>query len=719
MSSPGGNANLARIGRIMAIVSISAAMVTLALIVVLTLSLSKLRSVEDSKFYSYLLADEMRQSSDDLTRLARTYAVTGDPRYEEQYNRILAIRHGEAERPIDYHRPYWDFVAAGRPVPEGSGVTKSLEDLMKEAGFKDSELGLLQKAVANSEGLVGLEVKAMNAVKGLFADENGEYTVAGVPNNVMATQLLHSREYHQFKADIVGPVNEFLRTFEERFNASLVVVQRQALLAEIGAVAAAIVSLLSAIASFFVLKRRFLGPIAALRDAMVTLGKGGQIEVPCTELQDEMGDMARETAVFKAAADETARLGREVEEASRVAKENAEKQAEAAQEALEMAEREKGRLEQERQTAIHAAQFQNEVQRVVAQAVEGNLDARIEIDTGYDVSVSIGGQINEMLAVVDGTFAEIGSGLDSIARGDLSHVVDAGRSGRYGQVLVHVDTARQALADTVAATRSKADEVSGLSDNINSAMSDLSQRTTNSAATLEETSAALTELSESVRSASDGAQQADRLVVGTKSQVESSNEIVNRAVEAMRNIEQSSGKIADIIDVIDDIAFQTNLLALNAGVEAARAGDAGRGFTVVASEVRALAQRSSEAASEITDLISQSTSQVAVGVDLVGEADKTLKEVVSSIVNIAAGVSDIATSAKEQSIAIGEITTAVQNLDNTTQMNASMVFDISEVGQSLNQSAGALIEQVSGFVIAHNAGTPAVFAGRSTVSNAA
>jgi methyl-accepting chemotaxis protein len=205
------------------------------------------------------------------------------------------------------------------------------------------------------------------------------------------------------------------------------------------------------------------------------------------------------------------------------------------------------------------------------------------------------------------------------------------------------------------------------------ASDDLSRRTENQAASLEQAAAALGEITSTVRRSSEGAIQAKRAVNSAKTGAEQSGVIVSQAVSAMSEIESSSRQITQIIGVIDEIAFQTNLLALNAGVEAARAGDAGRGFAVVASEVRALAQRSAEAAKEIKGLISESSRQVAAGVDLVGQTGQALKRIVEEVAEINDLVSQIAASAEEQSIGLQEVNTTVVQMDQVTQQNAAMV----------------------------------------------
>jgi methyl-accepting chemotaxis protein len=179
------------------------------------------RKAADSRYQSYLLADELRQSSDDLTRLARTYVVTGDTAYEQQYMDILAIRNGQKPRPQHYERIYWDFVAAGAPVPPSSGQTVALSELMKRAGFTDQEFAKLKEAEANSNELVRTEVIAMNAVKGKFDDGKGGFTREGPPDPDMARRIMHDQAYHQNKAKIMRPVNDFLALLDERTGAEV------------------------------------------------------------------------------------------------------------------------------------------------------------------------------------------------------------------------------------------------------------------------------------------------------------------------------------------------------------------------------------------------------------------------------------------------------------------------------------------------------------------
>ncbi|MGB2681920.1 MAG: methyl-accepting chemotaxis protein, partial [Candidatus Competibacter sp.] len=175
-----------------------------------------LLKASDIRYQSYLMADELRQSSDDLTRLARTYVVSNDAKYETQYWDVLAIRNGEKPRPENYQRIYWDFMAADGNKPTADGPKVALQALMKEIGFSDQEFAKLKEAQANSDGLVGIETIAMNAVKGQFADGNGKFTKKGEPDFELARKLMHSQEYHVEKAKIMKPINDFFGLLDQR-----------------------------------------------------------------------------------------------------------------------------------------------------------------------------------------------------------------------------------------------------------------------------------------------------------------------------------------------------------------------------------------------------------------------------------------------------------------------------------------------------------------------
>ncbi|MEM6739239.1 MAG: methyl-accepting chemotaxis protein [Pseudomonadota bacterium] len=287
--------------------------------------------------------------------------------------------------------------------------------------------------------------------------------------------------------------------------------------------------------------------------------------------------------------------------------------------------------------------------------------------------------------------------LKQVSDGALTTQITEEFAPRYEALRADFNATVTTLRDVVGTVAEMALNVRKEATEIASSADSLAGRTERTAATLEETAAALDELTSSVKSAADGADRANTVVSETKTRAVQSGEVVREAVSAMSAIEDSSGKIAKIIDVIEDIAFQTNLLALNAGVEAARAGEAGRGFAVVASEVRALAQRSSDAAREINSLITSSGTQVQRGVDLVGRTGEALEEILSSVTEMSELVSGIAVSSKEQSTGVSEINTAVNQLDQTTQQNAAMFEETTAASHALTQLAQSLTTTVERF----------------------
>ena len=266
-------------------------------------------AAQQSRYESYLLADELRQSSDDLTRLARTYVVTADPAYEAQYLDVVAIRAGQKPRPAQYHRIYWDFVAAGDKAPRAGETSVALLDLMRQAGFTADELGKLDEAAGKSDGLIQMEVQAMNAVKGLFADSQGQYTVKGAPDLALARDLLHSTQYHQFKAEIMRPIDDFFVLLDQRTTGTIA--SETATADTYRAVVLAALALLIAAVSVtaYIIFARVLRPLERQRQVMAVLARQDtSIEVPDLARADEIGEMANAVQTFKGNLIETARL---------------------------------------------------------------------------------------------------------------------------------------------------------------------------------------------------------------------------------------------------------------------------------------------------------------------------------------------------------------------------------------------------------------------------
>ena len=288
---------------------------------------------------------------------------------------------------------------------------------------------------------------------------------------------------------------------------------------------------------------------------------------------------------------------------------------------------------------------------------------------------------------------------NTVAEGDLSQPIDATSHDEVGQLLQALQAMQHKLSILVANVRQGSESVSMASAEIAQGNNDLSARTEQQAAAVEQTNASMRELGGTVTQNADAARQANQLASTASTVAVQGGEVVGRVVETMRDINASSQKIADIISVIDGIAFQTNILALNAAVEAARAGEQGRGFAVVASEVRALAGRSAEAAKEIKALITASVEKVEHGTTLVDQAGSTMTEVVSSIRRVTDIMGEISAASSEQSNGVNQVGEAVRHMDQATQQNAALVEEMAAAASSLKAQAQELVGVVSTFKI--------------------
>lgn len=331
----------------------------------------------------------------------------------------------------------------------------------------------------------------------------------------------------------------------------------------------------------------------------------------------------------------------------------------------------------------------------------GNLEAHVPHADQQDEIGQLAGSMTafkDQLATGERSKAEqtriivdsIGTGLEFLAKGDMTHRVTAELTGPFAKLKENLNIAVERLQGTLKSVLASTGQIATGAGEISAAADDLSRRTEQQAASLEETAAALEEITATVKTTASNAKEARTSVTSAKDAAEEGGHVVTSAIQAMDAISHSSKQITEIIGVIDEIAFQTNLLALNAGVEAARAGDAGRGFAVVASEVRALAGRSSDAAKQIKSLINTSGEQVGSGVKLVGQSGAALRQIMDQVQQINVLVSEMAQAAEQQSTGIEEVNSAVAQMDQVTQQNAAMVEESTAASRNLADETKAL-----------------------------
>jgi methyl-accepting chemotaxis protein len=359
------------------------------------------------------------------------------------------------------------------------------------------------------------------------------------------------------------------------------------------------------------------------------------------------------------------------------------------------------------------------IQRRYFKAIEDMITFQLKLNeesaasakTAYTMGIAIIGGVSA-LALVVGLFLGVlisrsitrplqdaEQAVSALARGELTARVNAHSTDEVGKLMTALSIAIGNLSSLIVRIQSASSTIDSASGEIAAGNTDLSQRTEQQAASLQETASSMEELASTVRQNADNARQASQLAMGTSSVAQRSSDSVTAMVGTMNDIAQSSGKISEIIGVIEGIAFQTNILALNAAVEAARAGEQGRGFAVVAGEVRTLAQRSSVAAKEIKDLITGSVTRVSAGVDQAHSAGKTMADVLASVKRVDDLLAEIAAASSEQSNGIEQVNRAVTQMDEVTQQNAALVEQAAANAHSLSEQAQDLKQAVAAFVV--------------------
>ncbi|MER2566430.1 MAG: methyl-accepting chemotaxis protein [Myxococcaceae bacterium] len=348
-------------------------------------------------------------------------------------------------------------------------------------------------------------------------------------------------------------------------------------------------------------------------------------------------------------------------------------------------------------------------QSVAQQAANGNLSARLS-STGLSGALkTLADSVNQLLDSVARPIVEVKAAAAAMAEGDLTRTMKGDYEGAFGELKDAFNASTDSLRNVITRTQTALAAMGAATTDIAQGNNNLSQRTQEQASALEETASSLEELTSTVKQNAGNATQANQLAASAKEAAEKGGAVVSAAVEAMRAVTDSSKKVGDIIGVIEQLAFQTNMLALNAAVEAARAGDQGRGFAVVAAEVRNLAQRSSGAAKEISELLKTSSERTAHGASLVNDSGNALKDIVLAVKKVSDIIGEISTASDEQASGIGQINQAVTSMDKMTQQNAALVEEAATAADSLSSQAKSVLETFAFFKVATDASPRNVF----------
>ena len=506
----------------------------------------------------------------------------------------------------------------------------------------------------------------------------GEATVLGVPYYTIYKPIQNLNNEVIGIAYVGIPKAEIDAVATETLNALMLV----------GGAAIVVVGLVTLCVS-----SRITRPIPRLSKSMQAIAEGKlETEVPYTQLRNELGGMARNVEVFRANAEQVA----------------------------QMTEAEAARIIRDQQARSEMmAELQRAFGNVVDAAIAGDFSRRVDAEFPDAELNAIAGSINNLVGTVERGLGETGQVLSALAVADLSRRMEGEYEGAFAQLKSDTNAVAEKLTDIIGQLRHTSRALKTATSEILSGANDLSERTTRQAATIEETSAAMEKLASTVLHNAERAKEASVVAASVTVTAEEGGQVMSQANAAMERITASSGKISNIIGLIDDIAFQTNLLALNASVEAARAGEAGKGFAVVAVEVRRLAQSAAEASSEVKALIQQSATEVQGGSKLVADAARKLESMVNAARSSNQMMDSIARENREQATSIEEVVSAVRTLDEMTQHNAALVEETNAAIEQTEAQASELDRVVDIFSLGEQPAAPVRTAPRQETVRAA
>ncbi len=553
-------------------------------------------------------------------------------------------------------------------------------------------------------GLTDLLVELQNSTRRQLTQE----TMRDLDNfdkaSAEVADVILQRNARYTRMDEIGP--EVLARIETAVDA---VVDRQNTLGPAGSATAessilivsvivVIGTIIGAILSFFTV--RFVKTrLSKITDDMGELADGNlDIQIERSTDQNEVGKMTNAMVVFL----ENARKARDLDIEVK-AKEEEERKREEENRALEAKRQEEKNAQEQREREIERARFetmeafQADMERVLGQAASGNFGERMSVEIDDQALVALANVINKLMVETERNIDDIVSCVGELSEGNLGTRIDGERQGAFKRMKDDLNSALTTLSSTMAGIMLSGRTVAENSAHMRSSADDMSKRAEHNAAAIEETSAAIEEMTSSIEQVVRNAKSADGATQKARTRADATRKVSDETEESIHAISEASEQINRIVKVIEDIAFQINLLALNAGVEAARAGDAGRGFTVVASEVRALAQKSQEAVQEIGQVIEQNNERVEAGVEKVALSRQALQEIIAEVEDASDQISAIATAVDEQSSGIREINTAVKSIDQASQVSAASLEEMTAASVSTSSEATALSDALQTF----------------------